>query len=246
VIGTENNFVVVTVLARCLLAGLLTASITRQGPAFSRVETGNITDGRAAIGMSAPFRFPRAVAVTAAVFALAAGAHVLAGGPLPGPAIGVGLLVLVLAPVMILTKFRITAPVMAVLLSTGQLALHQAFAALSVSAAFTPVSGGHLHSVGSALPSAAALIPEHTAAPGTLMLVLHAAATLATALVLARGEAALWALAAWLRPLVRLLTAVVVNSWPHLPAPHLVVVPSGWRSLRLPALRGPPCAHPAP
>ncbi len=41
--------------------------------------------GRRAVGMSAPFRFPRAVAVTAAIFTLAAAAHVFAGGSLPNP-----------------------------------------------------------------------------------------------------------------------------------------------------------------
>jgi hypothetical protein len=193
-----------------------------------------------ASGMSAPFRFPRAVALTAAMFALAAGAHVLAGGSLPEPAILAGLLAVVLAPVMILAKLRITTPFMAALLGVGQLVLHEAFNALSVSAGFTPVAGGHLHGAGPVPLTALALMPEHAAAPGALMLILHAVATLATALVLARGEAAVWALAAWLRPLIRILTAVVVPDWPHLPAPHLTVVASRWRSLRLPALRGPP------
>lgn len=195
--------------------------------------------------MSAPFRFPRASAFTAAMFALAAGAHVLAGGSLPEPAIFAGLVALMLAPVMILAKVRITAPVMAGLLGAGQLVLHEAFNALSVSAGFTPAAGGHLHGAGPVALSAAGLMPEHAAAPGTLMLILHAAATLATALVLARGEAAAWALAAWLRPLVRILTAVVIPDWPNLPAPHLIVVPSRWRNLRLPALRGPPPVQPA-
>ena len=133
------------------------------------------------------------------MFALAAGAHVLAGGSLPGPAIFAGLVALVLAPVMILAKIRITAPVMAGLLGAGELVLHEAFNALSVSAGFTPVPGGHLHGTGPVPPSAGALMPEHAAAPGALMLILHAAATLATALALARGEAAVWALAAWLK-----------------------------------------------
>lgn len=195
--------------------------------------------------MTAPFRFPRAVAFTAAMFALAAGAHVLAGGSLPGPAIFAALVALVLAPMMILAKIRITAPAMAGLLGAGELVLHEAFNALSVSAGFTPVPGGHLHGTGPASHLAGALMPEHAAAPGALMLILHAAATLATGLVLARGEAAVWALAAWLRPLVRILTAVAIPDWPHLPAPHLTVVPSRWRSLRLPALRGPPRVQPA-
>lgn len=195
--------------------------------------------------MRAPFRFPRAVTFTAAMFALAAGAHVLAGGSLPGPAIFAGLVALVLAPVMILAKIRISAPVMAVLLGAGELVLHEAFNALSVSTSFTPVPGGHLHGASPVPGAAAALMPEHAAAPGALMLILHAAATLATALVLARGEAALWALAAWLRPLMRILTAVVIPDWPHLPAPDLTVIASRWRSLRLPALRGPPLREPA-
>ena len=78
------------------------------------------------------------------------------------------------------------------------------------------------------------------AVPGALMVALHAAATLATALVLGKGEAAVWALAAWLRPLVRILAAVAIPEWPHLSAPAAVVIPFRWRNLRLPALRGPP------
>lgn len=195
--------------------------------------------------MSAPFRFPRTVAFTVAIFALAAGAHVLAGGFLPEPPIFAGLVALVLAPVMILSKIRITAPVMALLLGAGQLALHEAFNALSVSAESASVSAGHLHGTGPVFPSGEALMPVHTVAPGALMLVLHVAATLVTALVLARGETAVWSLAAWLRPLIRILTAVVIPDWPHHPAPSVIAIFSRWRSLRLPALRGPPWAHPA-
>jgi len=177
--------------------------------------------------MRAPFRFPRAVAFTAAMFALATGAHLLAGGSLPGPAIFAGLVALVLAPVMILANIRITAPVMAGLLGAGELVLHEAFNALSVSSGVAPVAGGHLHGTGPVPLSTVAPMPEHAAAPGALMLILHVAATLATALVLARGEAAVWSLAAWLRPLIRILTAVVIPDWPHLPVPHRIVIPSG-------------------
>jgi len=195
--------------------------------------------------MSAPFRLPRAVALTAAMFALAAWAHVLAGGVLPQPAIVAGIAALVLAPVTILSKTRISAPAMIGLLGASQLALHWAFDALSVSATFTPAAGAHVHGVSPLSPAAAALMPEHAAVPGALMLALHAAATLATALVLARGEAAVWALAAWLRPLVRILTATAVPEWPHIPAPAAVVIPFRLRNLRLPALRGPPAFHAA-
>jgi len=195
--------------------------------------------------MSAPFRLPRVVAFTAAMFALAASAHVLAGGILPQPAIVAGIAALVLAPVTILSKTRISAPAMIGLLGASQLVLHWAFDALSVSATFTPAAGAHVHGVSPLSPAAAALMPEHAAVPAILMLALHAAATLATALVLARGEAAVWALAAWLRPLVRILTAIAVPEWPRVPAPAAVVIPFRWRNLRLPALRGPPAFHAA-
>lgn len=189
--------------------------------------------------MSTPFRFPRALAFTAAMFVLAASAHVLAGGSLPQPGIVAGILALVLAPVMMLSKTKISAPAMIGLLGSSQFVLHWAFDALSVSSAFTPAAGAHVHDA-PAYPAAGALMPEHAAVPGALMLALHAAATLATALVLARGEAAVWALAAWLRPLVRILAAIAIPAWPHVPAPAAVVIPLRWRSLRLPALRGPP------
>lgn len=196
--------------------------------------------------MSAPFRFPRAVAVSAAIFTLAVAAHVIAGGSLPEPAIVFGLMVLTLAPVMLLTRVRISGAVMALLLGSAQVVLHGAFNALSMSTGFSPAAGEHIHSVGSSLPVAASLMVGHTADPGALMLVLHAAATLLTALVLARGETALWALAAWLRPLIRLLTGIVIHPLPPLSAWPDVVIVSRWRSLRLPALRGPPFSFSAP
>ncbi|HCN21187.1 MAG TPA: hypothetical protein DIT15_02890 [Arthrobacter bacterium] len=74
---------------------------------------------------------------------------------------------------------------------------------------------------------------------------LHALATVATALILARGEAAVWALAAWLRPLTTLLSVPVIHTLPAVPARPVVFVPSRWRSLRLPARRGPASSFPA-
>ncbi|MHC6594261.1 hypothetical protein [Arthrobacter sp. C152] len=195
--------------------------------------------------MTAPFRFPRAAAFTTAMIALAAGAHIIAGGSLPQPAVLAGITALVLAPVMILAKFKLTTPVTAVLLVASQLVLHQAFNALSLSTGPGSAPAGHLHGSGLAHLPVESLAPEHAATPGTLMLILHAAATVATAVVLARGEAAVWALAAWLRPLVRILTAVLIPDWPLLPAPAAVVVPSRWRNLRLPARRGPPVVRAA-
>ena len=195
--------------------------------------------------MRAPFRFSRAVVLTAAIFILAAAAHVFAGGSLPEPAIACGLLVLTLAPVMVLTSVKICAPAMAAALGSAQIVLHGAFNALSVSVGFSPVGGEHLHGAGSSSLPAASLMAGHPAEPAFPMLALHALATLLTALALARGEAALWALAAWLRPLLLLLTAMAIHPLTPLPAWPDAVIVSRWRNLRLPALRGPPIVFPA-
>ena len=195
--------------------------------------------------MNAPFRLPRAISFTASMLVLAAAAHVLAGGVLPQPAIMAGIVALVLAPVTILSKTKINAPAMIGLLATSQLVLHWAFDAFSASAAFIPADGAHGHGAFPESSAAAALMPDHASVPGTLMLALHALATVATALVLAKGEAAVWALAAWLRPLVRILASLAIPEWPRIAAPAAVVIPFRWRNLRLPALRGPPAFHAA-
>jgi hypothetical protein len=92
-------------------------------------------------------------------------------------------------------------------------------------------------------------LPAEPVPPGHLaadfepqMLGLHIVATLVTALLLAKGEAALWALAAWLRPL-RGIAAVRFLF----PAAVAVPVPRRamgrlWRVLRRPPSRGPPAA----
>ncbi len=77
------------------------------------------------------------------------------------------------------------------------------------------------------------------------MLAGHALATLLCAVLLARGEAALWALAAWLRPLLRLPVPAAPDA---VAAPAAVIgwpadsVPLPWRNLRRDCRRGPPAA----
>lgn len=133
--------------------------------------------------MSAQFRLPCAAALTASMFTLAAEAHVLAGGTLPEPGIAAGLCAVMLAPVMMLTGVRISAPVMAVALGSAQIILQWAFSAFSVLRGSTPVAGTHFHGIGSSLPAAASLMAGHAADPGILMVVVHAGAALLTALV---------------------------------------------------------------
>lgn len=208
-----------------------------------------------------PFHSLRAAMVAAMIVTLASAAHVVGGGELPAPGIMAAVLALTGMAATAATRLKLNFAAMAALLGTGQLVLHEAFSAFSSPAgpgqsagggqypghhpSFGPLTGlpltgvpldaggaaGHLHLV------------DSTWAAG-LMLAGHALATLACALLLARGEAALWSLAAWLRPLVQLPEAAMPDAvaapaaagWPADSAP----LP--WRNLRADRLRGPPAA----
>jgi hypothetical protein len=193
----------------------------------------------------APFRMLRTAAVAGPVLSLAASAHLLGGGVLPpAPVLGACLALVVLCTV-VLTGRKMAAPALAGILLAGQGILHAAFTVLSVSARPAAVPAIHVHGGPPGVPS----LPAEPVPHGHLatdfepqMLGLHIVATLVTALLLAKGEAALWALAAWLRPL-RGIAAV-----PFLfPAAVAVPVPRRamarrWRVLRRQPLRGPPAA----
>jgi hypothetical protein len=201
-----------------------------------------------------PFHFLRAAAVSTGILTLAGGAHVLGGGELPVPGVLLAVLALTGLAASTATRLKLNLVAMTALLGAGQLALHEVFTAFSApglaaspgttspgtagvhhlsGAAASPVfdaTAGHLHSL--------------DAGPGTLMLVAHALATVGCALLLAKGENALWALAAWLRPLVRLPEAVTPDAVasPAVPGPPPASPFPPWRNLRQDSRRGPPSA----
>ena len=200
----------------------------------------------------APFHALRSALLSLTVLSLAAGAHTLGGGELPAVGIMLALLALTGLASTAATRLRLNLPALAGLLGAGQLVLHEAFTVFSAPALAGAVPGpaGRLspHHAGTVQLPAGADSP--LAASGMdselslLMLAGHALATLLCAVLLARGEAALWSLAAWLRPLLRLPAAV---------APDAVAVPAAtgrpaesaplpWRNLRRDCRRGPPAA----
>lgn len=181
-----------------------------------------------------------------AILALAAGAHLAGGSALPAPAVMLAVLALTALGSTAATRQRLRFPAVAALLAGGQLALHEVFAAVSVpAAAISGASAPH----GSHLSGAAALPAlDHMygteATSGPLMLASHALATLASALLLAKGEDALWALAAWLRPLLALPRPAAYDDGaaPFAPFAPFAVLLRPWRNLRQDSRRGPPSA----
>lgn len=197
----------------------------------------------------ASFRSLRTGLIGSIILGFAAGGHLAGGGRLPEPAILAALCALTVLPVAVLTKVRLSMPVLAGLLGAGQLWLHWAFHALSDPALpGAPGPSGHGgHTLSTLAPAASgAATAAPAAANDWMMFAAHAVATLATAVVLARGEDALSALAAWLRPLVQLPAAPSTQP-PKLPdpCPAPVLLPADRAGRRLPARRGPPALAPA-
>ncbi|MCZ2404613.1 hypothetical protein IV498_15855 [Paenarthrobacter sp. Z7-10] len=207
---------------------------------------------------AAPFRLLRVGIVGFAILALAAGGHLAAGGQLPGPAIMAALAAITLIPVALLTRSKLSFPVLLALLETGQLVLHTAFCSLTRQVPTGPAMAGL---PASAMPDMmmpgvepdwggtptaavmAVLMPGTGMAPlwGPAMIGAHLLAVIATAALLARGEQTLWNLVEALRPLLGLAHRPVIVHTPTVPTGHAHSPrPTGHGHWRLPALRGPP------
>jgi len=178
----------------------------------------------------------RAAAFGVATLALAAGAHVAAGGGLPSMTILALLAVPVTMTAMALTTRRCGPVLLLASMAAAQMMLHVTLKALTaqvpddmagqMSAAFASAIGGH------AMVHAGGWTAAMTAA--------HVGATVATALLLARGEQALWQLVSRLLP--ALPSAPVVVRHGCLQTPALVSVPALRPSVVSSGLglRGPP------
>ncbi|SEJ64662.1 hypothetical protein SAMN04487917_108196 [Arthrobacter sp. yr096] len=193
----------------------------------------------------APFHALRSSAIALVIVLLAAGAHVVGGGALPTTPVMLALVALTALATTLATRFKLNVVTMTMLLGAGQLALHEAFTALSPITAIGP--GGNHHLGGESLNPGMDIAATHThelgTAFGALMLLSHILATLASAVVLAKGEDALWQLAAWLRPLLSLPTLVFrpdAGASPLAAGAPDVFIPRPWRNLRQDSRRGPP------
>jgi hypothetical protein len=197
-----------------------------------------------------PFHSLRSAMVAAVTVALAAAAHTFAGGDLPEPGIMLAVLALTGLASTAATRFKLNFFALSALLGAGQVALHEVFSAFSGAVPAAAPSAGHhgdpaaldglqLHA---ASTTAGAHLHQLDSTLDALMFGGHAAATIGCALLLAKGEAALWSLAAWLRPLVHHPAAVMpdVAASPPAAGRPADFLPLPWRNLRPDCRRGPP------
>ncbi|WOH19410.1 hypothetical protein IRJ34_03540 [Paenarthrobacter sp. GOM3] len=193
----------------------------------------------------APFHALRSASVSLVIVLLAAGAHVAGGGELPTAPVLIALMALTALASTLATRFKLNVVTLVTLLGAGQIALHEAFTALGPIVAAAPGTSHHLgaETPPPALDIASAHVHELSGTYGALMPMAHAIAVVGSAVLLAKGEDALWQLASWLRPLLALPTLVFrpdAGASPIAVGALNVFIPRPWRNLRQDSRRGPP------
>lgn len=203
---------------------------------------------------SGPLAGLRVGVITVAGTWLACAAHVAAGGGMPSPGvIGAGAVAPALAGVW-LSRRRFGPLTTMAVLGGVQLMLHLWFSGASMAGLCLSPGGGHLRH-GAAVAAAAAAgcgsAPEsahrmslmgHAGQPSWMTLA-HVLAVVATALVLAATDRALWRLLAWLRPalaVVRGALPVVPGAGPTFVVPAFAVSRVAVRPCGGLGRRGPP------
>lgn len=177
-------------------------------------------------------RLLRSGVLAVCALGLSAGAHVLAGGHLPGAAALAALATATWVVCWTVGRWRLSAASVTALLGAGQVAVHTVLSVLAPAAAdghgagrAVPAglealaSAAPAHAAGHAATHAGALWLGGPTSADAAMLLAHAAAAAAVGLVVARGEAALWDLCAWLAPLASALLLALLVLLAGLSAP---------------------------
>jgi hypothetical protein len=180
------------------------------------------------------WRPARALALTAVTVVLAASAHAAAGGMLPSLWALSALTVPTACVAVLLTRRRLSTPLVLGVLGVGQFLLHEGFAVLATDAHCSTSGTGHHQSI-----DACSTAVHHDPTSG--MLLAHVLATLVTGLLLARGEQVLWALADRLDPVLPVVARLNLPVAPRLPR-HPEPLPTRPRivDVAVPVRRGPP------
>lgn len=216
---------------------------------------------------TAPFRLLRSCALALAMVGLASIAHLSSGGFLPAPAIMLALLMLTILGSTLVTAFKLGAGSMLIILGSSQVLLHEAFGTLStgstagVSASAVASMNHHMPAGLSVLASESTMTSTSTtsglgmsdyvligsgmaghAFASLLMFSAHAGATVLMALILFKGESALWALASWLRPIFAAAkpSTILAISQNSLALPVKLPQQPCWDGNRPYSPRGPP------
>ena len=185
-----------------------------------------------------PWRLARVAGLGIAAYGLAVGAHVAAGGGLPGWPAGLMLTALLGVLGVAFTTRRRRLPALLGALTAAQVVLHVILSLLDApESSCGLVAVGHHVATSSCDPSAATTGSVAMAMPSLPMLLAHLAATAVTAWVLARGEAWLWRT---LQGVLAVPVAVRIGATPRVWVLQREAARSTTRWIRPDAPRGPP------
>jgi hypothetical protein len=198
-------------------------------PSPTRAPAGPLTGGS---------RLARFGGLGLASYALAVGGHIVAGGGWPGWPVSIMLVALLGVLGVAFTTRRRGLPSVLALLAGTQAGLHLLFSVLEAPASCALSTGGH-HAMPAGCSSSPAGLAPAMLLPSLPMLAAHVAATVATAWVLACGEAWLW------RVVRRALAIPSLGILSEAPRPVVAVGPTLGARVRRggpDAPRGPPAA----
>ncbi|TYC99531.1 hypothetical protein FQ377_06130 [Arthrobacter echini] len=188
-------------------------------------------------------RYLRSLLLVAVILSVSSASHVLASGHLPAPAVLLLFGVLLLLPIMLLTRRTVSFRSALLTMGAGQFLLHHLFSMTALpSACQSSVAAPGHHAAFELACAPAAANPLGGAECSPVMLLLHGVATVILALAMARSEEALALLAAWIRPLLTLPVHVPfapVRREPLLRNAAPPVTPLSVHA-SVPTLRGPP------
>ncbi|MUK00835.1 hypothetical protein GM708_02175 [Vibrio cholerae] len=185
--------------------------------------------------------YARSVLLVSLILSVSATSHVLAAGHLPAVGVMVLFGVLLLLPTLLLARRVLTLRSALGAMGAGQVLLHHLFAMTAVPAVCRTSSAMPDHHAAFELACAPTTTEQMNAGSGPAMILFHGVATVLLAVAVARCDAALEFLRAWLRPLLAMPTLPPPASAPPREAPDAPtpVAPLSVHAA-VPTLRGPP------
>lgn len=192
--------------------------------------------------MGSALGYLRSAVLVSLILSLSSLSHVLGAGHLPAPSVILLLGALMIMPLRLLARRTLSFRSSLLAMAAGQGALHGIFAMTAAPAVCRTSSAQPGHHAAFELACSPMGQEQLGQQGGAAMLLLHAIATVVLALAVARSDAAVALLGAWLRPLAVLPSGVTGIA----PEPRRVVPVQPARVTPLtvhasvPTLRGPP------
>lgn len=191
--------------------------------------------------------YVRSLVLVSLILSVSSAFHVLAAGHLPAVGVLVLFGVLLLLPTLLLARRTLTLRSSLVVMGAGQVLLHQLFGMTAVPAVCQSSAVMPGHHAAFELACSPVTPEQLSLGSGPGMIIVHGIATVLLAVAVARSDAAVELLRAWLRPLLAVPAVLPPVSPAPRPAPDAPspVTPLSVHSA-VPTLRGPPVAASSP